>query len=81
MANEEEYEILPHKEILDIKRELQKMKAGGSSDISKSGLDKSVNNLSSSIESMMDLFKNASEDIKLEKHDEKHCGRHLRGLP
>jgi hypothetical protein len=62
----DEYEIMPHKEILEIKKELEKMRASP-----KGSLDGSLNRLSDSIDSLMGLFKNASEDIKMEQHDDK----------
>lgn len=69
MSDDEDYEILPHKEILEIKKEIQKLKGTPVQD--KSGLGSSVSQLSSSIDSLMGLFKASAEDIKMERHDEK----------
>lgn len=70
MAGDEEYELLPHKEILEIKKEIAKFK-GNPDTIPKSTLETSINKLSNSIDSLMELFKSSAEDMKMERHDEK----------
>lgn len=69
MSEEEEYEIMPHKTIERIKREINdlKMKAVSDEKISNESLKKSLDNLTVSINSLMSLFKEASEEMKIEE--------------
>ena len=72
MANdEEEYTIMPQKSMENLKKELDDLKkktAGGDIVVSKELLY-SVDNLSKSINGMMELFKIASEEMKLEERE------------
>jgi len=72
MADEEEYEIMPHKTIENIKREIEnlKIKAASKDVISAESLRKSLDNLTVSINSLMSLFKEAAEEMKLEEKTE-----------
>ena len=67
MGEPDEYEVLPHKELIDLKKQIAEMKQ---SYAAKPALQESIDNLNKSINSLMHLFKTASEEIKLEKHDE-----------
>jgi len=64
---EEPYEIVPHKEIADLKKQIKDLKGKGSD---SNQLVVSVNKLTEHIYSMMGLFKSAAEDMKLEEKDE-----------
>ena len=61
----DEYEILPHSEIMKLKRELDDLKAGHADEFA--GLKVSIDNLKKSIDLMNSMFKDASEDIKAEQ--------------
>ncbi len=67
MAEPDEYEVLPHKELIELKKQIAEIKQ---SYAAKPALQESMDNLNRSITSLMHLFKTASEEIKLEKHDE-----------
>lgn len=67
MGEPDEYEILPHKELIDLKKQIAEMKQ---SYAAKPAMQESIDALNRSINSLMHLFKTASEEIRLEKHDE-----------
>jgi len=76
--NDEEYAIVSKKEFDKLRTELEKLKKnplGGS----KQGedLQDSVDNLSTSLNSMMELFKEASDQMKIEEHDTDILGKKL----
>ncbi|MDP7323965.1 MAG: hypothetical protein QF632_04360 [Candidatus Woesearchaeota archaeon] len=66
---EDDYEIVPHKEIIDLKNELKNLKGGEhDSDIS---FHTSMDNLQLSINSLIDIFREASRSMKAEQdHNE-----------
>ena len=67
----EDYELLPHNELLELKDELKKLKSKPGSKNSK--LDNvSIDNLNSSIHKLMMIFKDASKDLKNENNEERH---------
>jgi len=74
ISDGEEYEILPHNEIADLRKQLTELKKGGSTE---TRLLDSIDKLSKSIDSMMLMFKKASEEIKLEEHDQSVVGNQL----
>ena len=86
MANEKTkeeiyYELMPHKKIKNIKKEIEnlKKKAEKESFTSKNFMG-SVNSLTNSIDSLMELFKDATESMRLEEQAEeeaKRCGIHM----
>lgn len=69
MAGEEEYEIMPHRTIENIKKELEelKLKAASKEAVSNEEFKKSLDNLSVSINGLMNLFKQATEEMKVEE--------------
>ena len=64
----EEYEILPHREIAELRRQLSELRRGTTSE---ARLQESIDRLSKSMDSMMIMFRKASDEIKLEEHDQK----------
>jgi hypothetical protein len=70
--NGEEYEIMPHRAIENIKKELDELRKRASSKeaISSESFRKSLDNLTVSINGLMALFKEASEDLKVEEEAE-----------
>ena len=72
MAGEDEYEIMPHRTIENIKKELEelKLKAASKDAVSSEAFKKSLDNLSGSINNLMDLFKEATEGMKIEEETE-----------
>ncbi len=63
----DDYELLPHEEIIKLKREIEKLK----SDPTKNpgALADSMESLSTSMDSLLDVFKVAAEEMKLDEHD------------
>lgn len=72
MAGDEEYEIMPHRTIENIKHELEDLKKRATSKdaISSESFRSSLDNLTQSINSLMALFKEAAEEMKLEEETE-----------
>lgn len=70
---DEEYEIMPHRTIENIKRELEelKLKAASRDAVSAGNFKDSLDNLSESINSLLNLFKEATEEMKVEEDTEK----------
>ncbi len=70
MSDEEEYAIVSKKEFLQLKKELERIKKNpleGSD--SGDNLQGSIDNLNKSLNIMLEVFKQAAEDMKLEEHD------------
>ena len=76
---EEPYEIIPHKEIVDIRKQIQELKSKGSDADSKPLLE-SVNKLTQQMNSMMGLFKTAAEDMRMEEKDEHFVAKKMEPL-
>tara|TARA_Y100000310_G_scaffold342895_1_gene448121 strand:- start:7651 stop:8199 length:549 start_codon:yes stop_codon:yes gene_type:complete len=70
-----EYEIVPHREIIGLKNELQNLK-GGSKD-STISFHASMDNLQLSMNSLIDIFREASRSMKT---DEDHQGEVLQKI-
>ena len=72
MAGEEEYEIMPHRTIENIKKELEelKLKAASKESISSESFRRSLDNLTTSLNSLMAIFKEATEEMKVEEETE-----------
>jgi len=70
---EDEYEIMPHRTIENIKKELDelKKKAASTESISDKSFKKSLDNLTSSINNLMFLFKEASKEMQADEEREK----------
>lgn len=76
--DEEEYAIVSKKEFLALKKELDKLKKNpleGSE--TGENLQASIDNLSKSLNVMLEVFKQAAEDMKLEEHESETVGRQL----
>ncbi|MBW2971982.1 hypothetical protein KY359_03000 [Candidatus Woesearchaeota archaeon] len=67
---DEEYAIVSKKEFLQLKKELDRLKKNPLEG-SESGADlqASIDNLNKSLNVMLEVFKQAAEDMKLEEHD------------
>jgi chromosome segregation ATPase len=65
MAEDEDYELLPHREIQRLKEEISKLKGGESVDTDKE-LKRAVTRLAEKIESMNDILEAASQDLREE---------------
>jgi hypothetical protein len=72
MADDEEYEIMPHRTIENIKKELEslKIKAAAKETISTESFRKSLDNLSVSMNSLTHLFNRAAQEMKIEEETE-----------
>ncbi|MBI5881201.1 hypothetical protein HZB90_03660 [archaeon] len=76
--DEEEYAIVSKKEFLALKKELDKLKKNpleGSE--TGENLQSSIDNLSKSLNVMLEVFKQAAEDMKLEEHESETVGKQL----
>lgn len=75
------YELMPHKKIKNIKKEIEnlKKKAEKESFTSKNFMG-SVNNLTQSIDSLMELFKEATESMHLEEQAEEEVSKKIAPL-
>jgi hypothetical protein len=67
MAKEEPYDLMPHKDIIELKNQLKNLK---SEKFSFHELMNSVNALTKSMDSMMKLFKEAGEEIRAEEKED-----------
>ncbi|MFH1641644.1 MAG: hypothetical protein ABIC04_01965 [Nanoarchaeota archaeon] len=79
MADDESYEIMPYKEIVMLKKEIEniKKKAG---DTSSTELINSMAKLTKSMDSMLQLFRTAAEEMKAEKSSEEKFADRLEPL-
>ena len=71
MPNEEEYELMPHQTIVKMKHELEllKKRAASTKKISSKEFMDSVDSLSKKIDSLMSLFQEAAEEMKVEEEE------------
>ena len=70
MTEEEEYAIVSKKEFLKLKNELEKLKKNPLQGTpAGENLQESIDNLSTSLNGMMSLFKEAADDLKIEERD------------
>jgi len=75
---EEEYAIVSKKEFLQLKKELEKLKKNPLEGSEKGeDLKDSIDNLSTNLNSMMELFKEAADEMKLEERDREVVGKRL----
>jgi hypothetical protein len=79
MAIDDEYELMPHREIAELKKELQRLKEAGQSPSGRT-LQGSIDNLAASVNSMVNLFNEATKEIKVEEHDEQAISNKLEAL-
>lgn len=73
---EEDYEMLPHKEIVSLKEELRRLKTKFSSKSAKVEVD-SVESLNASVKELISLFKEAQKDFKNEVYEENRLSEKL----
>ncbi|MCH8004280.1 MAG: hypothetical protein IH934_06660 [Nanoarchaeota archaeon] len=67
MAKDEPYDMMPHMDIIELKKQLQKLKA---EKFSSQELMNSMSALTKSMDSMLRLFKEASEELKVEEKED-----------
>jgi len=67
MAKDEPYDLMPHKDIVELKKQLQKLR---SEKFSSNELTNSMDALTKSMDSMLKLFKEASEELKTEERED-----------
>ena len=67
MAKDDIYDIMPHKEVAELKRQMQELKSGKNSNPE---LVQSMTALSGSMDAMLRLFTEAAEELKLEGKEE-----------
>ena len=79
MAEEEPYEIMPYKDITELRKQVQELKSKGSDAGSKQLLD-SISKLTEQMTSMMGLFKTAAEEMHLEEKDEHFVAKKIEPL-
>lgn len=78
MVDEEEYAIVSKKEFMQLKRELDKLKKNPLEGSEKGAdLQDSIDSLNVSLNSMMNLFKEASDQLQLEERDTEMVGKKL----
>src|SRR3989344_4996952 len=64
MADDDEYELLPHKQIADLKKELERLKKGPTPEARNE-----MERLNDSINNLLSLFKEASSQMHLEEQE------------
>jgi len=75
---EEEYAIVSKKEFLALKKEIEKLKKNpleGSE--SGESLQSSIDNLNKGLNTMLEVFKQAADDLKLEEHEAETVGKQI----
>jgi hypothetical protein len=77
----DEYELMPERKLSSMKKELEDFRKRAENVDVKSGLPKdtvsSLENLNTSINSLLGLFKTATEELKLEERDEALVSKQL----
>ena len=66
MAKDEPYDMMPHREIVELKKQLQKLKT---EKFSSQELTSSVHTLTKTMDSMLKLFKEAAEELKFDEKE------------
>ena len=79
MAEDEPYEMMSHKEIVELRKQVQELKSKGS-DAGSKQLPDSINKLTEQMNSMMGLFKTAAEEMHLEEKDEHFVAKKIAPL-
>ena len=67
MAKDEPYDLMPHREIIELKNQLQKLKTEKSS---SHELMNSMNALTKSMDSMLRLFTQTAEELKIDEGED-----------
>ena len=76
--SDEEYAIVSKKEFLALKKELDKLKKDPLGDSEQGeNLQGSIDNLSKSLNVMLEVFKQAAQDMSLEDHDNALVGKQM----
>lgn len=78
LPEEDEYAIVSKKEFMTLKRELDRLKKNPLEG-SEAGetLQSSIDNLNKSLNVMLEVFKQAADDMKLEEHEAETIGKQL----
>jgi len=76
MAGEEAYEIMPYKEIVALKKEIEELKNRGPS--SSGNVHNSLSKIAKSMDSMLELFHQAAEDLSAEESTEEKFAKKLK---
>ena len=79
MAEEGPYEIMPYKEVVELRKQIEELKAK-SSGTGSNQLIESINRLTQQMNSMMGLFKTAAEEMRLEEKDEHFVAKKIEPL-
>ncbi len=79
MAEEGGYEIMPYKEIVALKKQIDELKRR-TGDTDSKQLLMSMSNLTKSMNNMLQLFKTAAEEMKLEQKEEEAISRKVEPL-
>jgi len=67
MPKDEPYDIMPHREIVELKKQVQKLKSEKSS---SQGLEGSMSALTKSMDSMLRLFQEASQEVNIGQNED-----------
>lgn len=78
MSDVEPYGVMPQSEISDLRKQMKKLQEGDSLDSNQ--LLQSMNNLTKGMDSMLQLFKTAAEEMKLEEIEEKALSREVQPM-
>ena len=65
MAKDEPYDLMPHREIVELKKQIQELRSKRDETSSDELLD-SINALTKSMDAMLKLFSEAAEELKVE---------------
>jgi len=76
---DDDYEIIPHRQIADLKKQLSDLRSKQDSS-SSSELVGSMSSLSKSMDSMLKLFTEAADELKLDSKGEHELAHHLNPL-
>jgi len=76
MAEDEPYDLMPHREIVELKKQVQELKAKPNKSDSNKVVN-SIDSLTKSMDSMLKLFTEAAEELKI---DEKESGNNLNSI-
>ena len=76
MAKDDSYEIMPYKEIVELKNDIEELKQK-TGDTNSQELINSMAKLTKSMDSMLELFRTAAEEMKSEEStEEKFAGKY-----
>lgn len=66
---DDDYELVPKREILELKKQIQELKQDPLGQASGSGFYSSIEALNTNLSKMINIFKQASEEMKLEERE------------